>query len=153
MANTFSQVSIHAVFTVQGRENTLNKEIRVRLFEYINGTMKGLGLFPLAINGFSDHIHIFFELPTTITIAKAMQEIKSNSSKWINEHKLVHGKFSWQKGYGVFSNSRSQRNNVIQYIINQENHHRKTSFKEEYLDFLRKNEIDYDEKYNFEFYD
>jgi putative transposase len=153
MANTYSQINIHAVFTVQGRENTLKKEIRGRIFEYFNGTIKGLGLFPLAVNGFADHIHIFFELPTTITVAKAMQDIKSNSSKWINEQKLVSGKFQWQRGYGAFSNSHSQRNEVIQYIMNQENHHRKTTFREEYLNFLMKYEIDHEERYIFEFYD
>ena len=153
MANTYSQINIHAVFTVQGRENTLKKEIRSRLFEYLNGTIKGLGLFPLAVNGFADHIHIFFELPTTITVAKAMQDIKSNSSKWINGQKLVSGKFQWQRGYGAFSNSHSQRNEVIQYIMNQENHHRKTTFREEYLNFLKKYEIDHEERYIFEFYD
>jgi len=152
MANTYSQINIHSVFTVQGRENILKKEIRGRVYEYINGTMKGIGLFPLAINGFADHIHIFFELPTNLTIAKAMQEIKSNSSKWINDQHLVHGKFQWQKGYGAFSNSRSQRNEVIQYIRNQEAHHGKTSFREEYLSFLKKYEIDFNNNYLFEFY-
>jgi putative transposase len=152
MANTYSQVNIHAVFTVQGRDNLLKKEIRDRLFEYISGTMKGMGLFPLAINGYSDHVHVFFELPTNISIAKVLQEIKSNSSKWINDEHLVSGKFSWQKGYGAFSNSRSQRNKVIKYIINQETHHAKTSFRDEYLNFLNNNEIKFNSEYLFEFY-
>jgi REP element-mobilizing transposase RayT len=153
MANTFSQVNIHVVFTVKGRGNALKKEFRDRLFEYITGTMKSIGLFPLAVNGFADHVHIFFELPTTITIAKAIQEIKSNSSKWINDQHLVPGKFQWQAGFGVFSNSRSQRNSVIQYIINQESHHTKTTFREEYFEFLKKYGIDFNEKYLFEFYE
>lgn len=152
MANTYSQVNIHAVFTVQGRENVLNKELRERLFEYISGILKGLDLFPLAINGFSDHVHVFFELPTNITIAKVLQEIKSSSSKWINEQQFFSGKFQWQKGFGAFSNSRSQRNRVIQYIMNQEDHHSKTTFREEYLSFLKKYEIEFNNNYLFEFY-
>jgi len=152
MANTYSQVNIHAVFTVQGRDNILHKEFRDSLFEYISGTMKGLELFPLAVNGFSDHVHIFFELPTTITVAKALQEIKSISSKWINEQQFFPGKFQWQKGFGAFSNSRSQRNQVIQYIMNQEDHHSKTTFREEYLSFLKKYEIEFNNNYLFEFY-
>jgi putative transposase len=152
MANTYSQVNIHAVFTVQGRDNILQKEFRDQLFEYITGTMKGMGLFPLAVNGFSDHIHIFFELPTNIAIAKALQDIKSNSSKWINEQNLFPVKFQWQKGYGAFSNSRSQRNIVIKYIMNQETHHAKTSFRDEYLSFLNKYEIEFNKNYLFEFY-
>jgi putative transposase len=152
MANTYSQVNIHAVFTVQGRENVLDKELRGQVFEYISGTMKGMGLFPLAVNGYSDHIHVFFELPTNITIAKVLQEIKSNSSKWINDQQLVHGKFSWQKGFGAFSHSRSQRNKVIQYIINQESHHSNISFRDEYLNFLNNNEIEFNNNYLFEFY-
>ena len=152
MANTYSQVNIHAVFTVHGRENIISKEIRGQVFEYISGTMKGIGLFPLAVGGFADHIHIFFELPTTITVAKALQEIKSSSSKWINDQHLVQGKFQWQKGFGAFSNSQSQRKQVIHYIMNQEMHHAKTSFRDEYLDFLDKNEIEFNKSYLFEFY-
>jgi len=152
MANTYSQVNIHAVFTVHGRENILKKDIRDRLFEYIHGTMKSIGLYPLAVNGYEDHIHILFELPTTITVAKAIQDIKSNSSKWINDQHLVPGIFQWQKGFGAFSNSRSQRNKVIQYIMNQENHHAKTSFRDEYLSFLDKYEIEFNKNYLFEFY-
>lgn len=152
MANTFSQVNIHAVFTVQGRENILNKELRERLFEYISGSIKGMGLFPLAVNGYSDHVHVFFELPTTISISKVLQEIKSNSSKWINEQRLLPGKFSWQKGFGAFSYSRSQRNKVIHYIINQESHHAKTNFRDEYLNLLKNNQIEFNNNYLFEFY-
>ena len=152
MANTYSQVNIHAVFTVQGRENVLDKELRDRLFEYISGIMKAMGLFPLAVNGYSDHVHVFFELPTNISATKAMQGIKSSSSKWINEQSLAPGKFQWQKGYGAFSNSRSQRNNVIQYIMNQESHHAKTSFRDEYLSLLKNYGIEFTNNFLFEFY-
>jgi putative transposase len=152
MANTYSQINIHAIFSVQGRENLLNKEFRERIFEYISGTMKGIGLFPLAVNGYSDHIHIFFELPPNISVSKALQEIKSNSSKWINDEHIIPGKFQWQKGFGAFANSRSQRNSVIQYILNQEIHHAKNSFRDEYLGLLDKYGIEFNKNYLFEFY-
>lgn len=98
MANTYSQLNIHAVFAVKGRENVLKKDVRNRIFEYISGILKGLELFPLAVNGFADHIHIFFELNPKISISKVLQVVKANSSKWINENNLVLGKFEWQSG-------------------------------------------------------
>jgi len=152
MANTYSQINIHAVFTVQGRENLLKKEFRETVFEYISGTMKSIGLFPLAVNGIEDHVHIFYELTPNISVSKALQEIKSNSSKWINEQGLVSGKFQWQKGFGAFSYSRSQRNKVIQYIKDQEYHHSNITFRDEYLRFLTQYEIEFNKNYLFEFY-
>jgi REP element-mobilizing transposase RayT len=153
MANTYTQINIHVVFATAGRETILKKEIRERLFSYLAGTIKGLGLFPLAVNGSKDHVHLFFELNPDKSLSKVVQEIKSNSSKWINDNRLLPGHFSWQKGYGGFSYSRSQRNDVIRYIMNQEKHHAKRSFKEEYLELLSKFEIDFDDNYLFEFYD
>lgn len=153
MANTYSQINIHAVFAVQGRENILSEEIRERLFSYISGILRNMNLFSLAVNGFTDHVHIFFELRPDTSISDVMRDIKSNSSKWINENKLVQGKFSWQKGFGAFSYSRSQRDTVIKYILNQENHHKKISFKDEYLELLRKFNVEYDDQYLYEFYE
>ncbi|MCD4832542.1 MAG: IS200/IS605 family transposase [Bacteroidales bacterium] len=153
MANTYTQINIHAIFAVQGRENYLKREIRKRIFEYISGIIKGMGLFPLAVNGFTNHVHVFFELNPNVSTSKVLQVIKSNSSKWINENHLVSGRFEWQRGYGAFSYSRSQRDTVIKYIIEQENHHKKRSFKNEYLDLLKKYEIEFDEKYLFQFYE
>jgi REP element-mobilizing transposase RayT len=152
MANTYTQINIHGIFAVHGRENFLIKEIRSRLFEYISGIIRGMDLFPLAVNGYTDHVHIFFELAPELSTSKVMQVIKSNSSKWINEQSFFRRKFNWQKGYGAFSYSRSQRDDVIKYIINQEEHHRKKTFREEYIEFLRNFEIEYNEKYIFEFY-
>ncbi len=152
MAYTYSQINIHAVFTVRGRENLLHKEFRGRILEYLSGTMKGLGLFPLAVNGVEDHVHIFFELPPKISVSKALQEIKSNSSKWINQQQLIKSKFEWQAGFGAFANSRSQRSRVINYILNQEIHHNKVSFKDEYLNLLEKYSIEYDQNKLFDFY-
>jgi len=152
MANTYSQINIHAVFTVKGRENLLKPEIRPVIFEYISGIMKNLELFPLAVNGIEDHVHIFFEMPVSMSISKALQEIKSSSSRWINDQNIIPGKFHWQKGFGAFSNSRSQRDSVINYIKSQQIHHKKNNFKDEYLDLLNKYNIDFNKNYLFEFY-
>jgi len=116
-----------------GRENFLLKTFRPRLFEYISGILKNTGQYSLAVNGWKDHVHIFFELQPSKNISDIMEVVKSNSSKWINENNFVPGKFQWQKGYSAFSYVRSQRNNVIQYIINQEEHHRQNTFRKEYL--------------------
>ena len=153
MADTYTQINIHVVFAVLGRENILKNDFRERLFSYISGIIKGIGLFPLAVNGTQDHVHVFFELNPQMALSKTVQEIKANSSKWINDHSLVMGHFNWQKGFGGFSYSRSQRNRVIQYIMNQEEHHAKRSFKDEYLNLLKKFEIEFKDEYLFEFYE
>ncbi len=113
MANTYTQFNIHIVFAVRGREHLLVKEIRDRIFEYISGTKRGLGLFPLAVKRYSDHVHIFFELPPDQSVSKIVQQIKINSSKWINEQGFFSRKFHWQNGFGGLSYSRSQRRHVI----------------------------------------
>ncbi len=153
MANTYTQINIHAVFAVQGRENILKSEFRNEIFKYMYGILKNNKQFPLAINGYQDHVHLFFELHPTSALSDVVRIVKTNSSKWINERKFLPGKYAWQEGYGAFSYSRSQRNSVIQYIMKQEEHHKKRPFKEEYLELLIKNEIEYDQNYVFEFYD
>jgi putative transposase len=153
MANTYTQMNIQAVFTVKGRENFLNSNFRAKLFEYISGILRGIGQFPLAVNGCMDHVHIFFELNPSTSLADVLEKVKANSSKWINENRFVAGKFEWQRGYGAFTYSRSQRDSVINYIANQEQHHRRRSVKEEYLDLLQKFELEFDERYVFEFYE
>ncbi|MEO5673830.1 MAG: transposase [Chitinophagales bacterium] len=153
MANTYSQINIHGVFAVKGRDNCITRNFRDDLHKYISGILKNDGSFPLAVGGWLDHVHVFFELPVTMKVSDQMSRIKSGSSLWINENKLVKGKFQWQEGYGAFSNSRTQRDPVIKYIINQERHHRSKTFREEYLELLAKFEIEYKEKYLFEFYD
>jgi putative transposase len=151
MANTYSQMNIHAVFAVSGRENLLKEDFRDTLFSYISGIIRGIGLYPLAVNGHHDHIHIIFELNPSMSVSKAMQEIKANSSKWINDQNIFPQKFHWQNGYGAFSYSRSQRDRVIKYIQNQYKHHERNSFRNEYLKMLDNSEIQYDSKYIFEF--
>ena len=153
MANTYTQINIHAVFSVKGRGNLLTQNFRENLFKYLSGILNNEKQFSLAVNGYLDHVHLFFEQHPTTALSDIMRVIKTNSSKWINKNKFVKGQFEWQEGYGAFSYSRSQRNNVIQYIINQESHHKKITFREEYMDLLKKFEIPFEGKYVFEFYD
>jgi REP element-mobilizing transposase RayT len=151
MANTYSQLNIHCVFAVKGRENLITPNFRDDLHRYMSGILKNDDSFPLAVNGWKDHVHVFFELPVTMSVSKQMQMLKSSSSKWINDNKLVQGKFSWQEGYGAFSYSHSQRDNVIKYIVNQEQHHKTHTFKDEYLELLKNFNIAFDSKYLFDF--
>ncbi len=153
MANTYSQISIQAVFAVKNRENIISNKWRDDLHKYISGIITNEGAKSLAVGGWRDHIHIFFGLPVKTSISDFMRIIKANSSKWINEQHFVKGKFQWQEGYGAFSYTKSQRNVVINYIMNQEEHHRKKTFKEEYTELLQEFDINYESKYLFEFYD
>lgn len=150
MAGTFSQIYIQVVFTVKGWENLIGKEWKDELHKYIAGIIKGKEQKPIIVNGMPDHIHAFVGLRPAMAISDLVRDIKNNSSNFINEKKLVKGKFSWQEGYGAFSYSHSHIQNVYDYILNQEEHHRKKTFKEEYINFLKKFEIDYNEKYLFE---
>ena len=153
MANTYTQINIHAIFAVHSRENILFLKYRNELYKYISGILNHNKQFSLAVNGDRDHVHVFFEMHPTIALSDVIRIVKSNSSKWINDRNFVKGRFSWQEGYGAFSYSRSQRNKVIKYIMNQEKHHNKRTFREEYLNLLKKFQIDFDDHYVFEFYD
>ena len=153
MANTYSQLSIHCVFAVKHRENFILKEWRDDLHKYISGIIKAEGAKSLAVGGWKDHVHIFFGMPVTTRLSDFMSAVKANSSKWINEQQFIKGKFQWQAGYGAFSHSKSQRDIVINYIMNQEAHHDIKSFKDEYLKMLSDFDVEYDDKYLFEFYD
>lgn len=152
MANTYSQITIHAVFAVKFRENFITKEWRDELHSYVSGIISNKGAKSLAVGGWKDHIHILVGLPLTTSISDFVGTVKSNSSRWINEKKFVKGKFEWQSGFGAFSFSKSQRDVVINYILNQEEHHRTKTFKEEYIKMLMDFEVEYEEKYLFEFY-
>ena len=153
MPNTFSQIYIQVVFAVRGRENLISKKWKDELYKYICGIVKAKKEKVYSINGMPDHIHILLSIKPDTTLSDLMRDIKANSSKWINEKKFVKGKFQWQEGFGAFSYSQSQLDNVIGYINNQEEHHSKKSFKEEYLDLLNKFNIQFDEKYVFEWID
>ena len=149
MAGTFSQIYIQVVFAVKGRESLIQKEWEERLYQYITGIIRAKEQKLIAINGMPDHIHIFIGMKPSCCLSDLVREVKKSSNNFINENKLSKFKFSWQEGYGAFSYSHSQIDAVAKYILNQKEHHRKVTFKEEYVDFLKKFEIEHDEKYLF----
>jgi Transposase and inactivated derivatives len=151
MPNTYTQLYIHVVFTVKNRECVISKSWKNDLYKYITGIVQNNGHKMLAINGSNDHIHLFFGVNPNQSLSDLMKDIKANSSKWINDNRLVLGRFSWQTGYGAFSYSHSQLDNVIQYINGQEGHHKKRSFKEEYLEMLNKFDVKFEDEYLFDF--
>jgi REP-associated tyrosine transposase len=150
MANTYSQIYIQIVFAVQGRQNLIKKKHREELHKYISGIVKNRNQKMLSIFAMPDHIHLLVGLKPNISISDLVRDIKAGSSKFINESSWIRGRFNWQKGYGAFSYSKSDIDRVINYILNQEQHHKKENFKEEYIRFLKKFEIEYNEKYLFE---
>jgi len=149
MANTFTQIHLHLIFGVQNRASLISTEWEDRLYKYITGIIQNNDHKLLSINGMPDHIHILIGMRPTQSLSSLMQDIKGDSSKWINENKLVKGKFSWQQGYGAFSYSKSQIPRVINYIKNQKEHHKKISFIDEYKNVLTDFGINYDEKFIF----
>lgn len=149
MANTYTQIHIQSVFSIQDRYCIIQKTWKDELYQYITGIIQNHGHKVLAINGMPDHIHILFGMRPTQSLSDLMQDIKGDSSKWINKKEFIKGRFSWQEGFGAFSYGKSQVNNVIDYIKNQEIHHRRKSFTEEYLEFLGKFEVPFDERYIF----
>lgn len=153
MPGTFSQLYIQIVFTVQGRGNLMHDSWRKDIFKYISGIITGKKQKSIIVNGTSDHVHLFVGLKPSISISDLVRDIKNNSSNFINKNHLVKGHFSWQEGYGAFSYSHSHIDKVYNYILNQEQHHKKTTFKEEYLELLNKFDIKYNEKYLFDWFD
>ncbi len=147
MANTYTQIHIQAVFVVQNRESLIHEKWETDLYRYISGIVKNQGHKLLQINGMPDHIHILLGMRPIQSLSDLMKKIKGDSSKWINQSKIDHGRFSWQEGYGAFSYAKSQVPNVIRYIKDQKLHHQKKTFKEEYLTLLNEFDIDYDERY------
>jgi len=153
MANTYTQIYIQIVFTVKGRQNLIPKQNREELHKYITGIITNRNQKLLSIFAMPDHIHLLVGLKPNISISDLVRDVKAGSSKFISDNNWIKGKFSWQEGFGAFSYSKSQIDNVVKYILNQEEHHKTTTFKDEYLDFLKKFEIDYNEKYLFEWID
>jgi putative transposase len=149
MANTYTQIHIQAVFVVQNRESLIHTHWKSELYKYITGIIQNHNHKVLAINGMPDHVHIFFGMRPTQALSDLMQDVKGDSSKWINTNGFVKGKFSWQEGYGAFSYSKSHVKNVIKYIQNQEIHHQEKTFRDEYLEMLKKFEVDYNEAFVF----
>jgi len=149
MANTYHQIRIQTVFAVKYREGLILPDFRQELFGYIGQVINNLGHKTLIVNGVSDHVHCYFGLHPKQALADLMREIKANSSHWINDQQFLRHRFEWQEGYGAFSYGKSQDNVVFNYVKNQEEHHKVTTFRDEYLRFLKKFEIDHDEKYIF----
>ena len=149
MPNTYSQIHIQFVFAVKFRESQIHNDWKDELFKYITGIVRNNKHQLISVNGMSDHLHILVGLRPNQSISELMQDVKGNSSKWINERKLTKTKFEWQEGYGAFSYGKSQLNQVKLYIQNQEIHHKKKTFLDEYKEFLEKFEVEFDEKYIF----
>ena len=153
MANTYSQIYIHIIFAVQGRQNLIHKSHREELHKYITGIVQKRGQKILAVFCMPDHAHLFTGMKPSISISDLARDVKAGSSKLINDSKWVKGKFNWQEGFGAFSYSRSQIDTVIKYILRQEEHHRRRTFKEEYIELLKKFAVEYDEQYLFKWVD
>ena len=152
MANTYTQIYIQIVFAVKGRRNLIPQKNKEELHKYITGVITKRGQKLLAINCMPDHVHIFIGLKPDQCISDLVRDIKTSSSSFIKEKQWIRSWFEWQEGFGAFSYAHSQIENVIKYILSQEEHHRKKSFKEEYLAFLSKFNVEYEDKYLFEFY-
>jgi REP element-mobilizing transposase RayT len=151
MAGTYSQVYIQVVFAVKGRQNLIARSWKDELHKYMSGIITQKEQKSIIVNGMPDHIHAFIGLRPSMRISDLVRDIKNNSSKFINDNGFVKGKFSWQEGFGVFSYSHSHIERVYNYILNQEEHHRKKTFKKEYLELLKKFEIEFKEEYVFDF--
>lgn len=150
MANTYTQIYIQIVFAVKGRQNLIPKEHREELHKFINGIVANRGQKLFAVFAMPDHVHLLVSISPNILVSDLVRDIKAGSSKFIKRNNWVLGTFNWQEGYAAFSYSKSQVDIVAKYILNQEEHHKKKTFKEEYLDFLHKFDIEYDNKYVFE---
>lgn len=145
MANTYSQIYVHIVFAVKGRVSLIPTESKVDIHKYITGIVKNKECKMFVINSMPDHLHTLIGLNPKVSISDLVRDIKSNSTAFIKQ-KIGIPSFAWQEGYGAFSYSRSQRQNVIQYIEEQEKHHQKKTFREEYMEFLKAFDIPYDER-------
>lgn len=150
MANTYTQIYIQIVFAVKNRQNLILKKNREELHKYITGIVQNRGHKMLSIFCMPDHLHLLVGLKPAQSISDLVRDIKASSSGFINEQKWISGKFNWQEGFGAFSYAKSQIDNVAKYIQNQEEHHRKKNFKEEYLEFLREFDMAYNEAYLFD---
>jgi REP element-mobilizing transposase RayT len=150
MANTYHQVYIQAVFAVKYRAAVLDKDWRASVFSVIGNIINETGCKAIIVNGVEDHVHCFFGLKPTISISELMKTVKARSSKYINDNRFLLNRFEWQVGYGAFSYSNSQIDSVFKYIKNQEKHHAKKTFKEEYVATLEEFQIPYDERFIFE---
>ncbi len=150
MAGTFSQIYIQVVFAVKGRANLIKPEWEEPLYKYITGILRNSQQKMLAINGMPDHIHFFFGMKPSCCLSDLVRETKKSSTDFIKDNRFTGGGFNWQEGYGAFSYSQSQIDQVVKYVMNQKNHHKKKSFKEEYMNLLDKFKIKYEERFLFD---
>lgn len=153
MGDTYTQCSFQLVFAVRNRNALIRKEWKDQLEKYISGIIRNNGHKVLAVGTMPDHIHILLGYHLNQLIPDLVEQIKTSSNAWVKENRLSRFRFGWQNGYGGFTYSRSQIDAVIKYILNQEKHHKKELFREEYLRILKKSEIEYKEEYLFEFFD
>lgn len=149
MANTYHQIYLQTVFAVKYRNAMIKKECQSKLFGVIGNLINESKCKTLIVNGVEDHVHCLMGLRPAVSVSDLMKSVKAKSSKYVNEHTLTPHRFEWQIGYGVFSYSQSHVDTVFKYIQNQEEHHKKRTFKEEYLDFLKEYRIEFDEEYIF----
>lgn len=147
MAHSFTSSLFHCVFSTKQRRKIITPELQERLWPYLGGIARENQMKAMAVGGIEDHVHMLLSLPSTMSVAKAMQLIKGGSSKWIHDKFPDHRHFAWQEGYGAFSIGISQGDDTVAYINGQREHHRKRSFQEEFLAFLEKHDIDYDPRY------
>ena len=150
MADTYTKLFIHAVFAVRGRENIISSKLKDDLYKYITGIVTNNEQKLMIINGTPDHIHILIGIKPTIALSDLIRDIKANSSRFINEKRWVQGRFEWQHGFGAFTCNPAELDTIINYIKNQKEHHKIKSFKEEYIDLLNFNNIDYKTEYLFD---
>jgi putative transposase len=153
MANTYTQIYIHIVFAVEGRQSLVKAEHNNELQKYITGIVTAKKQKLIAINNLPDHLHLLVGLRPDSSLSDLVRDLKAGSSKFINEKRWVVGRFSWQEGFGAFSHSRSQLGTVIRYIENQQKHHARKSFRGEYITLLEKFGVDYDARYIFKIID
>jgi len=150
---TFTQIYVQLVFAVKNRETALRKEIRPNVFEYMSGILTNQKHKSIIINGLSNHVHILIGLNPSISVSDTVHEVKRSSTLFINRERLCFGKFSWQEGYGAFSYSRSQISDIYKYIENQEEHHKLKTFRQEYIQYLKKREMEFNEQFLYEFWE
>ncbi len=149
MANTYTQIKIHFVFVVKSRNNLIRSHFKDELEKYITGIVRNYHHKMLAIYAMPDHLHMLVGFNPNQSISDFVRIVKANTSKWVNERKFIPYRFEWQKGYGAFSYSQSQVPKVVRYIQNQQKHHRRRTFQEEYLEILKRFEVDYKPEYLF----
>lgn len=150
---TFTQIYVQLVFAVKNRETALRKEIRPHVFKYMSGILTNQKHKSIIINGLSNHVHILLGLNPSISVSDTVHEVKRSSTLFINRERLCVGRFSWQEGYGAFSYSRSQIPDIYNYIENQEETHKIKTFQKEYIQYLNKREMEFDEQFLYEFWE